>query len=220
MSLLADHQTGSYWDHITGECVHGPLKGRKLDLEPLRHMRTDQALAQFPDARIASSRMLLPFGLVARIMDIYGKLLGKGRFVPPMLLRTMGVEDQRRARMDLGLGVWSDGASRYYPLEILKARGGVLFDRFDGREMLIYLDSISGTPTPLFVDVQEAEWEGEDLRLDNGGAIRNGRLYDANGVELPVERPLHLFNRWFGFSLTFPKCEVYGTAGGTAGVSG
>ena len=220
MSLLGDHQTGSYWDHITGECVHGPLKGRKLELEPLLHMRTDQALAQFPDARIASSRMLLPFGLVARIMDIYGKLLGQGRFVPPMLLRTMGVEDQRRARMDLGLGVWSDAASRYYPLEILKARGGVLFDRFDGREMLIYLDSISGTPTPLFVDVQEAEWEGEELRLDNGGAIRNGRLYDANGVELAVERPLHLFNRWFGFSLTFPKCEVYGTAGGTAGVSG
>ena len=214
MSLLADRQTGSYWDHITGECVHGPLKGRKLELEPLRHMRTDQALAQFPDARIASSRMLLPFGLVARIMDIYGQLFGKGRFLPPMFTRTMGAEDPRRARMDLGLGVWSDGASRYYPLEILKARGGVLFDRFDGREMLIYLDPISGTPTPLFVDVQEAEWEGEDLRLDSGATIRNGRLYDANGTELPVERPLHLFNRWYGFSLTFPKCEVYGTAGG------
>ena len=86
MSLLGDHQTGSYWDHITGECVHGPLKGRKLELEPLRHMRTDQALAQFPDARIASSRSLLPFGLFARIMDLYGRLLGQGRFVPPMLL--------------------------------------------------------------------------------------------------------------------------------------
>ena len=144
MSLLGDHQTGSYWDHITGECVHGPLKGRKLTLEPLLHMRADQALAQFPDARIASSRSLLPFGLVARIMDLYGRLLGQGRFVPPMLLSTMGAEDPRRARMDLGLGVWTDGASRYYPLEILKARGGVLFDRFDGREMLIYLDSYLG----------------------------------------------------------------------------
>ena len=176
-------------------------------------MRTDRALAQFPDARIASSRSLLPFGLMARIMDLYGRLLGQGRFVPAMLLKTMGAEDPRRARMDLGLGVWSDAASRYYPLEVLKAHGGVIVDRFDGREMLIYLDPISGMPTPLYVDAQEAEWAGEELRLDNGAAIRNGRLYDANGVELAVERPLHLFNRWFGFSLTFPKCEVYGTAG-------
>ena len=211
MSFLGDHQTGSYWDHITGECVHGPLRGRKLEVEPLRHMRTDQVLAQFPDARIASSSSLLPFDLFARIIDLYGRLLGHGRFVPRMLLRTMGTEDQRRARMDLGLGVWSDAASCYYPLEILKARGGVLFDRFDGREMLIYLDPTSGTPTPLFVDVQEAEWEGDDLRLDNGATIRNGRLYDAAGSEMSVERPLHLFNRWYGFSLTFPDCQVFGS---------
>ena len=211
MSLLADHQTGSYWDHITGECVHGPLKGRKLTLEPLLHMRTDQALAQFPDARVASSRSLLPFGLMARIMDLYGRLLGQGRFVPPMLLKTMGTEDQRRARMDLGLGVWTDGASRYYPLEILKARGGVVFDRFDGREMLIYLDPISGTPTPLFMDVQEAEWAGEELRLDNG-AMPSATAGSTTQTAWSWRSNGHCtsFNRWFGFSLTFPKCEVYG----------
>ena len=79
---MGDHQTGSYWDHITGECLHGPLKGRQLALAPLRHMRADQALAQFPDARIARSRLLLPFGMIDGVMKLLQRL-GKGRFLPP-----------------------------------------------------------------------------------------------------------------------------------------
>ena len=71
---MGDHQTGSYWDHVTGECLHGPLKGRRLELEPLRHMRADQALAQFPDARIARSRLRLPFGLAAGLMKVLVRL--------------------------------------------------------------------------------------------------------------------------------------------------
>ena len=205
---MGDRQTGSYWDHITGECLHGPLKGRQLELAPLLHMRADQALAQFPDTRIALSRLPLPFGLVSGIMKLLQRL-SKGRFLPPRFAGSMGEEDPRRPRLDMGLGVWTDRVSRYYPLDLLKARGGVLIDRFDDRMMLVYLDPVSGTPTPLYVDVQQAEWDGGELHLDSGATIRNGRLYDAYGAELPVTQPLHLFSRWYGFSLTFPKCEIY-----------
>ena len=174
-------------------------------------MQAAQALAQFPDARIALSRLLLPFGLIDGLIKI-GQRLGKGRFMPPRFAGSMGAEDPRRARMDIGLGIWSDTASRYYPLDLLKARGRVLIDRFDDKKMLVYLDPVSGTPTPLFVDVQKAEWDGDALRLDNGATIRSGRLYDAYGAELPTTQPLHLFSRWYGFSLTFPRCEIYGGA--------
>jgi hypothetical protein len=211
MSLMGDHQTGSYWDHITGECLHGPLKGRQLTLAPLRHMRADQALAQFPDARIARSRLLLPFGMIDGVMKLLQRL-GKGRFLPPGFAGSMGEEDPRRPRLDMGLGVWSGRVSRYYPLDLLKARAGVLIDRFDDRMILVYLDPVSGTPTPLFADVQQAEWDGDELRMDSGATIRNGKLYDAYHAELPVAQPLHLFSRWYGFSLTFPKCEIYGDA--------
>jgi hypothetical protein len=30
--LMKDDQTGSWWQQVTGEAVHGPLKGRRLDL--------------------------------------------------------------------------------------------------------------------------------------------------------------------------------------------
>ncbi len=209
MSLMGDHQTGSYWDHVTGECLYGPLKGRRLELAPLRHMQVDQALAQYPDARIARSRLPLPFGLAVGLMKILVRL-SRGRFLPPRFVGSMGAEDPRRPRLEMGLGVWTDRISRYYPLDVLKERGGVLLDVLDNRKLLIYLDPISGTPTPLFADVQDARWEGNDLCLDDGAIIRDGRLSDPAGDELPTERPLHLFARWYGFSLTFPKCEIYG----------
>ena len=211
MSLMGDHQTGSYWDHVTGECLHGPLKGRRLELAPLRHMQVDQALAQFPDARIGWSRLPLPFGLAAGLMKVLVRLT-RGRFLPPRFAGSMGAEDPRRPRLEMGLGVWTDSVSRYYPLGILKARDGVLFDVIDNRNLLIYLDPASGTPTPLFADGQDAEWDGSDLRMADGAIVRNGRLYDPSGEELPTEQPLHLFARWYGFSLTFPGCEVYGDA--------
>ncbi len=212
MSLMGDHQTGSFWDHVTGECLYGPLKGRRLELEPLRHMQADRALAQFPDARIGRSRLPLPFGLAAGLMKVLVTLT-RGRFLPPGFAGSMGAEDPRRPRLEMGLGVWTDRVSRYYPLEVLKAGDGVLLDVIDNRKLLIYLDPVSGTPTPLFADVQEAEWDGRDLRLDGGPVIRDGRLYDSAGDELPTERPLHLFARWYGFSLTFPNCEIYEDAG-------
>ena len=30
LALLADATTNSYWDHITGACVHGPRQGAQL----------------------------------------------------------------------------------------------------------------------------------------------------------------------------------------------
>lgn len=208
MSLMGDRQTGSYWDHVTGECLHGPLKGRRLELAPLRHMQADQALAQYPEARLGRSRLPLPFGLAAGLMKILVRLT-KGRFLPPGFAGSMGAEDLRRPRLEMGLGVWTERISRYYPLDILKARDGVLLDVLDGQTMLVYVDPESGTPTPLFVDVRRAEWKGSDLCLDDGAIVRNGRLYGASGEELSVAQPLHLFSRWYGFSLTFPNCEIY-----------
>ncbi len=179
-------------------------------------MQADQALAQFPEARIGLSRLPLPFGLAAGLMKVLVRLT-KGRFLPPRFAGSMGAEDPRRQRLEMGLGVWTERVSRYYPLGVLKARGGVLFDVIDSRNMLIYLDPASGTPAPLFADGQDAEWDGSDLRMEDGAIVRNGRLYDPSGEELPTEQPLHLFARWYGFSLTFPKCEIYGEAGEGSG---
>ena len=140
-----------------GECLHGPLRGRRLEPAPLRHMHAEQALAQFPDSRIAFSRHLLPFGMVDGLVRFL-QWVGRGRLMPPGIAGSMGAEDERRPRLEMGLGVWSVSASRYYPLGALKDGEALLIDRFDDRSMLIYLDPGSGTPIPLFARARNAEW--------------------------------------------------------------
>jgi hypothetical protein len=46
LALLGDYATNSYWDHITGACVHGPLQGAQLPFSPfsLRYVNVNGAL--------------------------------------------------------------------------------------------------------------------------------------------------------------------------------
>ena len=124
--------------------------------------------------------------------------------------RTLGTEDERRPSMELGLGIWSATTRRYYPVTRIREKGGAFIDRLDGRDVLIYIDSESNTPSALFVKSAKAEMQGDDVFLDNGTMVRSGVLLDRAHKRLPMEHPQQIFTRWYGFALTFPGSEVFG----------
>lgn len=76
----------------------------------------------------------------------------------------------------------------------------------------IYVEAISNTPAALFVDARSATRDGRAVRLDDGSRVESGVLTDRTGRRRPVDRPQQMFTRWYGFSLTFPGCEVFGGA--------
>jgi len=123
---------------------------------------------------------------------------------------TLGSEDQRRPRMELGLGVWSATTRRYYPVTRIREKGGAFIDRLDGREVLIYIDSESNTPAALFVKSASAKMQDQEVMLDNGAVVRAGVLLDRAGKRQAMEHPQQTFTRWYGFALTFPGSEVFG----------
>jgi hypothetical protein len=127
------------------------------------------------------------------------------RFIP-----TLGKEDPRRPRMELGLGVWTGATRRYYPMQRIRERGRAFIDQLDGRKVLIYIDSETNTPAALFVNASSAEMQDNEVRLDNRSAVRSGVLFDRGGKRQTAERPQQVFTRWYGFALTFPECEVFG----------
>jgi hypothetical protein len=170
-------------------------------------MNIAQALATYPDAQIAISRQ----SLVQRLMIFFmerGRRSRRG-VLPPGFKKTMGEEDKRRPRMDLGLGVWSVRTNRYYPLECLRAHDGALIDDFEGQRLLIYIDPISSTPTALYTNANACSWQGDDLHLDTGETVSEGKFSDGQGGAWTVTRPMQLFTRWYGFAYTFPGCEIY-----------
>lgn len=123
---------------------------------------------------------------------------------------TLCAEDQRRPRMELGLGVWSTKTRRYYPLASIREKGGAFIDRLDGRPVLIYIDRETNTPAALFVHSAGARMQDKEVLLDGSAVVRSGVLLDRTGKRLAMEHPQQIFTRWYGFALTFPGSEVFG----------
>jgi hypothetical protein len=123
---------------------------------------------------------------------------------------TLGTEDPRRPRMDIGLGVWTDRTARYYPMDRIRERGEAFVDRIDGKSVLIYIERESNAPAALFVETRTARRDGHDIVLDDGSKVRSGMVIDGRGQRREARRPQQMFTRWYGFSLTFPGCDVFG----------
>lgn len=208
--LLRDEETGSYWDHLTGEAVYGAGVGTVLEIGNLLHSGAGQVLANDPDALIALSDRALrsdedlgPRGLLA---GVAGRL-------SEMFRSTVEDEDARLPTMDIGLGVWFGDGARYYPYERVVAEGKAVLDTFQGRRTLVFLDPSSHVLSSFLVDAHRLRWEDDILRLSNGQFVERSVLYDSDGSRASAERPLQIFTRWYGFALTFPDAEVYWAGG-------
>lgn len=201
LSLLWDAESNSWWNHVTGEAVYGPLKGTVLPISNLLHMTVQEALDEYPDIAIAISDR--------EIRDEWSPRTRKGSRLSAFFRRTMGIEDDRVERMDIGLGIWNAENGRYYSMDDIVAADRVILDAFAGRRVLVYISKGSNAPMAIFTDATSARWEGDELHLSTGAVIRGGAFYDASGTNREMERPLQIFTRWYGFSLTFPGADVY-----------
>lgn len=205
--VMQDAESKTLWNHISGEALYGPHVGRTLGpVGNLMQMTVQEALEFDPEMEVAISDR--PYTGRSSIPG-QGTLSDDARLMP-MFIETLGEEDSRRPRMDMGLGIWTAQTRRYYPLEAIRARDGALIDRINGRDVLIYIETRSGTPTAVFVDADSATAEENEIHLDSGAVVRSGVLYDAEGNRQDGDRPQQIFTRWYGYVLTFPGAEVFG----------
>ena len=123
----------------------------------------------------------------------------------------MRQQDIRLPEMAIGLGVWSQRNGRFYPVPAIKEQGRALLDTFNCRSLLVYLDPQSHVPEAMFAEANNCQWQWQDLCLNSGEVVRNGRLLDAAGHAKVISRPQQIFTRWYGFAYTFPGCEIYGS---------
>lgn len=209
VALIEDMPTKSRWDHITGECIHGAHRGVELEHGPmLQYFKAEQAARRYPAARVALSRP----SLIARLLHrtLIHRMLSPEGYLPGFFFKpSLTVEDERKLRMELGLGVVYKGqAQRFYPLSRISEAGAVI-DTIADQRLIIYVDPMSSVPVAARTEASAGTWAGEDLVLDNGDRIRDRQLVDVNGVIHDFDQPLQLFTRWYGFALTFPNCDIY-----------
>lgn len=181
--LLVDDETRSYWDHITGEAVDGAMTGARMERWPIEVTTVRAALAQAPAAAFARSEP--PTFDTGRVLTkIWSKRMAKSAVFPVGFKRTMSAADARRPEMETGVGVVVGQRARYYPMD--EVRRGIT-DRLEGRRIRLELCQTAGMPV--------ARWEDEPTSSDE---------------ERP---PFQLLTRWYGFSRTYPSCEIYGEGG-------
>jgi hypothetical protein len=218
--------------------MYGPMVGRTLGpLGNVLQLTVKQALATDANTRIAiSDRAYFVNGRQLGTAGGFGPPRGagagrgapaagrggapgggRGGFLNPnaqlseMFVATLGQEDTRRPRMDMGLGVWTNTSRRYYPMDRIRERGSAFVDQIDGRKVVVYVDPETFAPTALFVNTSNARLENGEVRVDNGQVVRSGGvLFDARGRRQTADRPQQVFTRWYGFALTFPGTEVFG----------
>ena len=205
--LMRDEETGTFWDHLTGEAVYGPQVGAVLEIANLLHSRADQVLANDPGALIALSDRAMrtdedmePRSLLARM----------GGRLSRMFRTTVKEEDERLPTMDIGLGIWDGEEARYYSYERVVAEDEAVLDTFQGQRLLVFLDPSSYVLSSFLVDAESLRWDDDVLRLSNDQYVEGSILYDPDGTRAEAARPLQIFTRWYGFALTFPEAEIYG----------
>ncbi len=164
--LLIDDETKSYWDHITGECVHGELAGRRMENWGIAMTTVAAAMKTEAGLPVFVSRP----PLLARFLAWGQRMLGDR--LPSGFHKTMGRKDERLPAMEMGLGVVTETTQRFYRMTEIRQ---TIDDMLDGRELHVSLGE-DGVPAACWSD---------------------------------ASRPLQLFSRWYGFSYTYPQCEIY-----------
>jgi Protein of unknown function (DUF3179) len=125
--LMRDHETGTWWQQITGKAIYGPLQGAALDLVLSDELSFGEWRTEFP-----SGQVLAPLAKYTKKYDAnwepdVAKL--------PVVISFPNTELKSR---DVVIGLTINGAARAYPWETFAKQSPVL-DRVNGTPLLLVL---------------------------------------------------------------------------------
>lgn len=157
--LLCDDETETYWDHITGEALHGPLKGHVLETFPIEQTTVAAALAADPGLAFTPSRA--SGKKYDELMAMWPRI--QEGWLPPGFRETMGEPDPRLPELAPGLGVVIDGVARFYPRALLAE--GAVEERHGDRRLVVSLGADDGVARARFEDGEvpfqlQSRWYG------------------------------------------------------------
>lgn len=208
--IMRDEETGSWWQQITGECVLGPLKGRRLKL--FDHDELTFAAWKHENPR---GRVLRPDPKVAAANDYapadWEQSVGRMP-VATMLADANAVLPART----LIVGVEAGGASKAYPLDALQKQNPII-DTIgslpvlvllgeDGKSVRVFDRRLEGRALEFFREpVSSKLIDGETgSAWDFTGAATSGALAGRR-----LEKIYSLKDYWFDWKTYHTNTGVY-----------
>jgi len=210
MALIADTETGTFWNHLTGTAVHGEEVGVELDrIDGVVQLLAKDALNAHPNALFTLMDGLTTEEIeTAERWNTVYRLAEKPDY--GTLSHTIKPTDSRLPSHDMGIGIWTNHTVRYYSIMTLyMEQHGAIIDDIDGRKVVIVLDDEIGLPLAFYYDATKLEKSFGKLLLNDTAYYEKGVVYE-NKKRVRIERPNQNTIRWHGFSSLFPNSEIYG----------
>jgi hypothetical protein len=205
--IMADEETGTWWQQVTGQALFGPLAGKRLELVFHEELTFRTLQKERPEARV-----LRPEPRIARA----------GKYARPDWEAGMALRPVPHAPADVdGLpprtlvaGIEVGGLSRAYRLDRLR-QSRVIIDQLGATPVAVWLG-----PDDRSVRVFDRTVDGRALELvaDEGGRLRDlstGSVWSFEGeaVEGPLagkrlQKIYSLVEYWFDWKTYHPDTTI------------
>jgi hypothetical protein len=207
--IMRDEETGSWWQQISGECVQGPLKGRRLKM-----FDHDELTFATWKREGAGGRVLRPDPKIEAAKQ-YAPADWEKDVARMRVATTLANPNETMPARTLVVGVEANGKSKAYPFDAL-AKQNPITDNVGGAPLLVVLAEdgksvrvfdrrVEGRALELFLKPEtrtlvDAETGSE---WDFTGAARSGEL---KGKSLGRIQPIKDY--WFDWKTYHPDTGV------------
>ena len=183
LAVMRDEQSNSLWDHITGECFEGPLEGERLQFWHVALTTVEAELDRNPNAILLRSGYR---SLFKSLMNLIHTTLTGGKSLI------------NRERSKLG---------GHFRGSMSKAIDGRLPEDEQGLGIIDEQDNGKFYPMRHLPKGQIVTdlWNGRTVLIERGAIDGVPSATWADGSEPPMQ----LLSRWYGFSFTYPNCDIY-----------
>ena len=207
--IMRDEETGSWWQQVSGEAIHGPLKGRRL--RPVFH----------DEISFAVFRQEQPMGRVlkpdSRSAEEYAEWNWEKQMKKVRTVRPKGKDDPLDPRTVV-VGVRFGEAARAYPFPLLR-RQSPIADRLGGEPILLVVGDDGKS-----IRVFKGAVEGRALTFARRVGVQPLRLFDTetgsewdfSGTAISgtltgrrLEKVRALKEYWFDWKTYNPRTGVY-----------
>jgi Protein of unknown function (DUF3179) len=200
--IMRDRETGSLWQHATGEALLGPLEGRQLEMLGGAYTTWSGWKDQAPHTELGTAHDPPREGLFgnARLNRV---LPLTERFLTPGSRR---LDARLPAHEDLA-GIRNRGAARAYPVSALRG-AGLINEQLGDEPIAVFHDEASDR---VFAFKRPSDLE---LTLDGPSVVAGGRRWTragrpTAGTEVPL-LPLIVERQWWlGWSEHHPGTTVF-----------
>lgn len=208
--IIRDLQTGTLWQHATGEALLGPLKGAQLQLlggelirwSKWKEMNPRTSLAVEPIPEHGRYPGLIPRHRLEYLLEAFSTNYAAAGFVT----------DNRLPMHEEIVGVSLAGVDRAYPLAVIRTQG-VIHDRIGEIRFAIAYDADAGYVTAFNCQVNDKIIElapASDALTSHDGMMRWTWMGSPLTANTPPLQKLQIERQWWlGWVEFHPKSEVY-----------